>query len=40
MTLPRRQFLHLAAGALAAPAASRIARAEKAPSTPNERPLA
>jgi tripartite-type tricarboxylate transporter receptor subunit TctC len=32
--LPRRQFLHLAAGAAALPAASRIARAQAYPSRP------
>jgi tripartite-type tricarboxylate transporter receptor subunit TctC len=34
MTLRRRQFLHLAAGAVALPAVSRIARAEGYPSRP------
>jgi tripartite-type tricarboxylate transporter receptor subunit TctC len=34
MKLPRRQFLHLAAGAAALPAASRIARAQTYPSRP------
>jgi tripartite-type tricarboxylate transporter receptor subunit TctC len=34
MKLPRRQFLHLAAGAAAVPAASRMARAEVYPSRP------
>src|SRR5262249_44895086 len=34
MKLPRRQFLHLAAGAAALPAASRIARAPAYPSRP------
>src|SRR5262245_40787960 len=34
MKLPRRQFLHLAAGAAALPAVSRIARAEVYPSRP------
>ena len=34
MKLPRRQFLHLAAGAAALPAASRIARAQVYPSRP------
>ena len=34
MTLPRRQFLHLAAGAAALPAVSRIARAQTYPSRP------
>ena len=34
MKLPRRQFLHLAAGAAALPAASRIARAQAYPSRP------
>jgi len=34
MKLPRRQFLHLAAGAAALPALSRIARAEAYPSRP------
>src|SRR5215468_5674551 len=34
MTLPRRQFLHLAAGALALPAASRIAWAQAYPLRP------
>lgn len=33
MTLPRRQFLHLAAGAAALPAVSRIARAQTSPMT-------
>jgi tripartite-type tricarboxylate transporter receptor subunit TctC len=32
--LPRRQFLHLAAGAAALPAVSRIARAQAYPSRP------
>src|ERR1700747_2929448 len=32
MSLPRRQFLHLAAGAAAFPAVSRIARAQTYPS--------
>src|SRR5258705_2027269 len=32
--LPRRQFLHLAAGAVALPAISRIARAQAYPSRP------
>ena len=32
MKLPRRAFLHLAAGAAALPAASRIARAQAYPS--------
>ena len=32
MKLPRRQFLHLAAGAAALPAASRLARAQDYPS--------
>ena len=32
MKLPRRQFLHLAAGAAALPAVSRIARAQTYPS--------
>jgi hypothetical protein len=32
MKLPRRQFLHLAAGAAALPAASRIPRAQAYPS--------
>src|SRR5882757_2152631 len=32
--LPRRKFLHLAAGAAALPAASRIARAQAYPSRP------
>src|SRR5258708_36457877 len=32
--LPRRQFLHLAAGAAALPAAPRIARAESYPARP------
>src|SRR5262249_18261973 len=31
MKLPRRQFLHLAAGAAALPAASRVARAQRYP---------
>jgi tripartite-type tricarboxylate transporter receptor subunit TctC len=34
MTLPRRRFLHLAAGAAALPAATRIARADTYPSRP------
>jgi tripartite-type tricarboxylate transporter receptor subunit TctC len=34
MKLPRRQFLHLAAGAAALPAATRIARAQAYPSRP------
>jgi tripartite-type tricarboxylate transporter receptor subunit TctC len=34
MNLPRRRFLHLAAGAAALPAASRIARAQAYPSRP------
>ena len=34
MTLPRRKFLHLAAGAVALPAISRIARADTYPSHP------
>ena len=34
MKLPRRAFLHLAAGAAALPAASRIARAQAYPSRP------
>src|SRR5262245_7142960 len=34
MTLPRRQFLHLVAGAAALPAASRIARAQVYPARP------
>jgi tripartite-type tricarboxylate transporter receptor subunit TctC len=34
MTLPRRQFLHLAAGAAALPAVSRIARAQNYPIRP------
>jgi tripartite-type tricarboxylate transporter receptor subunit TctC len=34
MKLPRRRFLHLAAGAAALPAMSRIARAETYPSRP------
>jgi tripartite-type tricarboxylate transporter receptor subunit TctC len=34
MKLPRRKFLHLAAGAVALPAASRIARAQVYPSRP------
>src|SRR5262245_15750396 len=34
MTLPRRKFLHLAAGAVALPAVSRIARAQTYPSRP------
>jgi tripartite-type tricarboxylate transporter receptor subunit TctC len=34
MKLPRRQFLHLAAGAAAVPAASRIARAQVYPTRP------
>jgi len=34
MKLPRRNFLHLAAGAAALPAISRIARAQAYPSRP------
>ena len=34
MKLPRRQFLHVAAGAAALPAASRIARAQTYPTRP------
>src|SRR5438045_2491413 len=34
MTLPRRRFLHLAAGAAALPAVSRIARAQAYPARP------
>src|SRR5579871_6337498 len=34
MKLPRRRFLHLAAGAAALPAASRIARADGYPTRP------
>jgi tripartite-type tricarboxylate transporter receptor subunit TctC len=34
MKLPRRQFLHLAAGAAALPAVSRIARAQTYPARP------
>ena len=34
MKLPRRQFLHMAAGAAALPAASRIARAQTYPTRP------
>src|SRR5215831_13013240 len=34
MKLPRRQFLHLAAGAVALPAAPRIARAQAYPTRP------
>ena len=34
MKLPRRQFLHLAAGAAALPAVSRLARAQVYPSRP------
>jgi tripartite-type tricarboxylate transporter receptor subunit TctC len=34
MKLPRRQFLHLAAGAAALPAASRVAWAQAYPSRP------
>jgi tripartite-type tricarboxylate transporter receptor subunit TctC len=34
MKLPRRQFLHLAAGAAALPFASHIARAQTYPSRP------
>jgi tripartite-type tricarboxylate transporter receptor subunit TctC len=34
MKLPRRKFLHLAAGAAALPALSRIARAQAYPSRP------
>jgi tripartite-type tricarboxylate transporter receptor subunit TctC len=34
MKLPRRQFLHLAAGAAALPAVSRVARAQAYPERP------
>jgi tripartite-type tricarboxylate transporter receptor subunit TctC len=34
MNVPRRQFLHLAAGAAALPTASRIARAQTYPAKP------
>ena len=34
MKLPRRKFLHLAAGAAALPAVSRVARAQAYPSRP------
>ena len=34
MKLPRREFLHLAAGAAALPAVSRTARAQTHPSRP------
>jgi tripartite-type tricarboxylate transporter receptor subunit TctC len=34
MKLPRRRFLHLAAGAAALPAVSRIARAQAYPTRP------
>jgi tripartite-type tricarboxylate transporter receptor subunit TctC len=34
MKLPRRQFLHLAAGAAALPAVSRFARAQAYPTKP------
>jgi len=34
MHLPRRRFLHLAAGAAALPAVSRIARAQAYPTRP------
>ena len=34
MKLPRRQFLHLAAGAAALPAVSRIAQAQAYPARP------
>src|SRR5262245_8141849 len=34
MKLPRRQFLHLAAGAAALPAVSRVARAQAYPARP------
>ena len=34
MKLPRRQFLHLAAGAVASPALLRVARAQAYPSRP------
>jgi hypothetical protein len=34
MKLPRRRFLHLAAGAAALPAVSRVARAQAYPSRP------
>ncbi len=34
MTMPRRRFLHLAAGVAALPAAARIARADTYPARP------
>jgi tripartite-type tricarboxylate transporter receptor subunit TctC len=34
MEIPRRQFLHLAAGAAALPAVSRVARAQSYPTRP------
>jgi tripartite-type tricarboxylate transporter receptor subunit TctC len=34
MKFPRRQFLHLAAGAAALPALTRVARAQAYPSSP------
>ena len=34
MKLPRRKFLHLAAGAAALPAVSRVARAQTYPTRP------
>jgi len=34
MKFPRRQFLHLAAGAAALPVASRVARAQTYPTRP------
>jgi hypothetical protein len=38
MNLPRRRFLHLAAGAAAPPAVSRIARAQAYPTRPVRAP--
>jgi hypothetical protein len=38
MKLPRRNFLHLAAGAAALPAVARIARAQTCPSRPVRAP--
>ena len=35
---PRRHFLHLATGAIALPAVSRIARAEDSPPQPQSKP--
>ena len=40
MKLPRRQFLHLAAGAAALPTISRIAKAQTYPMRPVRLPVA